>query len=166
MANRIRKPIKNNTHIESFYKKYDFEILVLGLLTLGFFLLWEKWKIKTIFWNFVTYVANFVVVIIRNFAVKFGVVISKVETSDIIGIALIFIAFLLIMNRARMRIIRSHPSLISCPKCKGDLHRSHRKTKHKILAMFLLCVIRRYKCRKCSFDGTAMIGREKVNRHS
>ena len=165
MANKIRKRIKNNNHIESFYKKYDFEILVLGLLTLGFFLLWEKWKIKTIFWNFVTYIANSIVVIIRNLAVKFGNVISKVETSDIIGIALILVAFLLILNRARMRIIRSHPNLISCPKCKGDLHRSHRKTKHKILAVFLLCVIKNYKCRKCSFDGIAMISGE-VNKHS
>ena len=159
MANRIRKRIKNKIHIESFYKKYNFEILVLGLLTLGFFLLWEKWKIKNIFWNFVTSIANFIVVTIRNIAVKFGNVISKVETSDIIGIVLILAAFLLILNRARMRIIRSHPSLISCPKCKGDLHRSHRKIKHKILAVFLLCVIKRYKCRKCSFDGVAMIGR-------
>ena len=48
------------------------------------------------------------------------------------------------------------PKLV-CPKCKGDLHRSHRKTKHKIFAVFLLCVIKRYKCRKCSFDGVAMI---------
>ena len=157
MANRIRKRIKNNNHIESFYKKYDFEILVLGLLTLGFFLLWENWKIKTIFWNFVTSIANFLVVTIRNIAVKFGNVFSKVETSDIIGISLILAAFLLILNRTRMRIIRGHPNLISCPKCKGDLHRSHRKTKHKILAVFLLCVIKRYKCRKCSFDGIAMI---------
>ena len=164
MANRIRKRIKNNNHIESFYKKYDFEILVLGLLTLGFFLLWEKWKIKTIFWNFVTSIANFLVVTIRNIAVKFGNVISKVETSDIIGIVLILAAFLLSLNRARIRIIRSHPNLISCPKCKGDLHRSHRKTKHKILAVFLLCVIKRYKCRKCSFDGIAMI--EGGNKHS
>ena len=165
MANRIKKRIKNNNYFESFYKKYDFEILVLGLLTLGFFLLWEKWKIKNIFWNFVTSIANFIVVMIRNIAVIFGNIISRVETSDIIGIVLILAAFLLILNRARMRIIKSHPSLISCPKCKGDLHRSHRKTKHKILAVFLLCVIKRYKCRKCSFDGIAMVG-EKVNRHS
>ena len=157
MANRIKKRIKNNNHIESFYKKYDFEMLVLGLLTLGFFLLWEKWKIKTIFWNFVTSIANFIVVTIRNIAVKFGNVISKVETSDIIGIVLILAAFLLILNRARIRIIRRHPKLISCPKCKGDLQRSHRKTKYKILAVFFLCVIKRYKCRKCSFDGVAMI---------
>ena len=165
MANRIRKRIKNNNHIESFFKKYDFEMLVLGLLTLGFFLLWEKWKIKTIFWSFITSIANSIVVTIRNVAVKFGNVISKVETSDIIGIVLILAAFLLILNRTRMRIIRSHPNLISCPKCKGDLHRSHRKTKHKILAVFLFCVIKQYKCRKCSFDGIAMIG-GKVNRHS
>ena len=165
MANRIRKRIKNNTHIESFYKKYNFEILILGLLTLGFFLLWEKWKIKIIFWSFITSIANSIVVTIRNVAVKFGNVISKVETSDIIGIVLILAAFLLSLNRTRMRIIKSHPNLISCPKCKGDLHRSHRKTKHKIFAVFLLCVIKRYKCRKCSFDGVAMIG-AKVNRHS
>ena len=158
MANRIRKRIKNNTHIESFYKKYNFEVLVLGLLTLGFFLLWEKLKIKTIFWSLITSIANSVVVTTRNVAVKFGNVISKVETSDIIGIVLILSAFLLILNRTRMRIIKSHPNLISCPKCKGDLHRSHRKIKHKIFAVFLLCVIKRYKCRKCSFDGIAMIG--------
>ena len=43
---RKRKRIKENRI--PYYQEYNFEILVLGLFALGFFLLWEKWHIKSI----------------------------------------------------------------------------------------------------------------------
>ena len=152
---RKRKRIKNNN--KSFYKDYNFEILVLGLFALGFFLLWEKWKIKSIFWRFVTDTTRIIVTFIRDVSVSIGNVVSGVETSDLIGIVLIMVAFILVLNRARIRIITHHPNLLSCPQCEGDLRRTHRKIKHRIQEFFLLCKIKRYRCRKCSFDGVAMI---------
>ena len=154
LSERKRKRITKTK--KSFYRKYDFELIVLGLLLLGFFLLWERWQIKSIAWDFITNAARTSVNLIRDIAVRIGAVISKMETSDLIGIVLILIALILIMNRTRLRIIQSHPRLSSCSLCEGGLRQTHRKMKHKLLEILLFCKVKRYSCRKCSFDGIAM----------
>ena len=159
LSERKRKSITKTK--KYFYRKYDFELIVLGLLLLGFFLLWERWQIKLIIWDFITKAARTSVNLIRDIAVRIGTVISKVETSDLIGIALILIALILIMNRTRLRIIQSHPSLSSCSLCEGGLRQTHRKMKHKLLEILLFCKVKRYSCRKCSFDGIAIVTTEK-----
>ena len=152
---RKRKRIKEDKI--TYYQEYNFEILVLGLFGLGFFLLWEKWNIKSIAWRTVTYAALRITTFLRDISVRAGEIISGVETSDIIGIVLILIALVLVLNRARNRIIDHHPNLSSCPKCDTDLRRTHRKLKHKIQGWFLICRIKRFKCKSCPFDGIAMV---------
>ena len=161
MADRIRKRVKKNKKTESFYRKYDFEILILGLFIMGFFLLWEPWQIKSIVWDFITKTARTGVILIRDIAVGLGTIISGVEISDLVGIALILIALILVINRARIRFIKSHLNISSCPQCEGGLHQTHRKMKHKLLEVLLFCKVKRYSCRKCSFDGIAMVTTEK-----
>ena len=161
MGQRKRKRKRNNR--KSIYKEYNFEMLVLGLFTLGFFFLWEKWNIKSITWGAITTSTVRIVTFIRNVSVRVGEIVSAVETSDIIGIVLILIALILVLNRSRLRIITYYPTLSSCPQCEGDLRRTHRKIKHKIQEFILFCKIKRYRCRKCSFDGVTMIsGRTSV----
>ena len=116
MSERKQKKITKTKKF--FHRKYNFELFVLGLLLLGFFLLWERWEIKLIILNFITKAARTSVNLIRDIAVRIGTVISKMETSDLIGITLILIALILIMNRTRLRIIQSHPSLSSCSLCE------------------------------------------------
>ena len=159
MSERKRKRITKTK--KSFYRKYDFELIVLGLLLLGFFLLWEPWHIKSIVWNFITKTARTGVILIRDIAVGLGTIISGVEISDLVGIALILIALILVINRARIRFIKSHLNISSCPQCEGGLHQTHRKMKHKLLEVLLFCKVKRYSCRKCSFDGIAMVTTEK-----
>ena len=154
MSERKRKRITKTK--KSFYRKYNFELFVLGLLLLGFFLLWERWEIKLIILDFITKAARTSVNLIRDIAVRIGTVISKVETSDLIGMMLILIAVILVLNRARLRIINSHPSLSSCSKCEGDLRRTQRKIKHKFLEFLLFCKVKRYTCRKCSAEEVEM----------
>mgnify|MGYP003726360489 CR=1 FL=1 len=150
LSERKRKRIFKTK--KSFYQNYNFEFLVFGLLLLGFFLLWERWNIKSIVWYFITNTARIVVNYISDIAVQIGTTISKVETSDLIGIILILIAVILILNRTRLRIINSHPSLSSCSKCEGGLRRTQRKIKHKFLEFLLFCKVKRYTCRKCSAE--------------
>jgi hypothetical protein len=152
---RKRKRIKSDG--KTFYQEYNFEILILGLFTLGFFLLWEKWNIKSLVWSSITSIALFVITFLRNVSVRIGSLLSGVETSDLIGIILILIAIALVLNRTRLRIIERHPNLTSCPKCDAGLRRVHRKTKHIIQGFVFFCKIKRFKCRSCSFDGVAMI---------
>ena len=152
---RKRKRIKSDG--KTFYQEYNFEILVLGLFALGFFLLWEKWNIKSLVWSTFTNIVLSSVTIIRDISVRAGKIFSGVETSDLIGIILILVAIVLVLNRTRIRIIDRHPNLTSCPKCDAGLRRVHRKTKHIMQGFVFLCKIKRFKCRSCSFDGVAMI---------
>ncbi len=152
---RKRKRIINDG--KTFIEEYNFEILVLGLFALGFFLLWEDWNIKSLVWKGITRTALLVITFLRNVSVKIGNLLSGVETSDLIGIILILIATILVLNRARLRTIERHPNLVSCPKCDSGLRRVHRRTKHKIQSWFYLCKFKRFKCKSCSFDGVAMI---------
>ena len=152
---RKRKRIKSDS--KTFFREYNFEILVLGLFTLGFFLLWEKWNIKTFVWRSTTSIVLSVVTFIRDISVRVGNLISGVETSDLIGIILILIGIILILHRARNRIVDNHPNLTSCPKCDAGLRRVHRKTNHIIQGFVIFCKIKRFKCKSCSFDGVAMI---------
>ena len=154
LSERKRKRIFKTK--KSFYRNYNFELIVTGLLLLGFFLLWERWHIKSIVWDLITNTARIVVNYIRDIAVQIGETISKVETSDLIGIILILVAVFLIINRTRLRIINSHPSLSSCFKCEEDLRRIQRKIGHKLLERLLFCKIKRYKCRTCSFEEIEM----------
>ena len=157
LGQRTRKRKRITKDKINYYQEYNFEILVLGLFALGFFLLWEKWHIKSIAWGAITYSTLRITIILRDISVRAGEIISGVETSDIIGIVLILIALVLVLNRARNRIIDNHPNLSSCPKCDTDLRRTHRKLKHKIQGWFLICRIKRFKCKSCPFDGIAMV---------
>ena len=142
MSERKQKKITKTK--KSFYRKNNFELFVLGLLLLGFFLLWERWKIKSIVWGFITKAARTSGNLIRDISVRIFAFISKVETSDLIGIALILTALILIINRTRLRIIQSHPSLSSCSLCEGGLRQTHRKMKHKLLEILLFSKVKCY----------------------
>ena len=159
MSERKQKKITKTKKF--FHRKYNFELFVLGLLLLGFFLLWERWEIKLIILNFITKSARTSVNLIRDIAVQIGTTIATVETSDLIGIILILVAVILILNRTRLRIIQSHPSLSSCSLCEGGLRQTHRKMKHKLLEILLFCKVKCYSCRKCSFKGIALTIKKK-----
>ena len=79
---RKRKRIKENRM--TYYQEYNFEILVLGLFAVGFFLLWEKWNIKSIAWEVITRSTLSIATLLRNISDRIREIISGVETSDII----------------------------------------------------------------------------------
>ena len=157
MSKRVRKRKLLNKRGNSFFEEYNFEILVFGLLSVGFFLLWEDWNIKSVTWNIITHTVRIIITFIRDISVNIGNIISGVETSDIIGIVLILTAFTLIINRARLRIIRNHPEISSCPNCNDDLRRTHRRKRHRAIGLIVNRKIKRYKCKSCSFDGVSMV---------
>ena len=157
LSKRNRKRKRKKNFGKTIFQEYNFEFIVLGLFTLGFFLLWEKWNIKSLVWTNITKTILNVITFLRNVSVRIGSLISGVETSDFIGIILILIGIILVLNRSRTRTIERHPILKSCPKCDSGLRRTHRKTKHKIQSWFYYCKIKRFKCNSCSFDGIAMV---------
>ena len=66
MVSRVRKRKTLNKRGNSFFEEYNFEILVFGLLSVGFFLLWEDWNIKSVTWSIITNIVRVVVTFIES----------------------------------------------------------------------------------------------------
>ena len=115
-----------------FYQEYNFEITVVILITLGVFLLIEDLEIKHYLYEFLKIIfftiGNFIK-LIRDGTIF---IINKFEISDLVGISLILLAFFLIANRWRERMIERYSVLNNCPNCNGDLQRIKRDFNQKV----------------------------------
>ncbi|MFQ6604085.1 MAG: hypothetical protein ACE5D8_00880 [Fidelibacterota bacterium] len=146
-------------HGKSLWEEFRTEFFIAFLFLLGVFLLVEEMEIKqTIFLTFKTaiqWVAREI-----NAAARFvAALIQEVETSDIVGLILIFIAIALMGGRLRQKIIHRYEHLYSCPQCGDELHRIHRRLWHKILQLVLFIRVKHYTCKKCDFHGIQILDR-------
>ncbi len=137
----------------SWWQEYRFEISVLVLLALGIFLLVEKMEIKAFLFRQLRRVILGTATTISSLANRMFGLLMEVETSDIVGIILILIAMGMIFYRLRSRFISRHGPLRSCLKCGSDMHRIHRRFRHRILGIILWADVRYYSCKKCTFKG-------------
>ena len=162
MAIKQRKGIKKLKQ-RSFFREYDYEILIVSLFLLGIFLLVEELEIKTYLYR-----------IIRWFLFSLGDIIKIIrdsilllfkdknyELSDIVGVFLILFALNLAAKRWRDREIRRSPSLNECPKCGEKLQRIQRTFKQKIVSKIYFAQIKNYMCKSCNFNGMKMINKNK-----
>jgi len=136
--------------VASFLSRFWFELLALGLLALGVFLLVEQLEIKVMMFR-----ALMVCVGAVGHAVSdlWNLIVS-VRKSNLVGITLILVATFMIIHRLRWRAIHRHqklPLAKECPQCRGDLHRAERLLIDRLLELMLRVRIRHYSCGKCSF---------------
>ena len=122
-----------DSKVRSFFQEYSFEFIVIGLFGLGVFLLMEKMSIKSYIGKFFVTIVKGIIDFISTLFETVTNYLSQIETSDIVGILLIFASFVLVYMRIRFRIIQRHAYLPECPSCGGDLRRIHRHPKYKIL---------------------------------
>lgn len=140
-------------HKESFWSEFRFEIFIAFLFLLGVFLLVEQMEIKVTLFHWITYSLRSMAKGIYGLASRIRDLMIQVETSDIVGIVLIITAVILLALRFRKKIIYRYSQLYSCPDCKGELRRTHRTMKHKILEFILFVRIKHYHCKQCSYSG-------------
>jgi len=79
--------------------------------------------------------------------------------SDLVGIALILAAAILVACKLRLRAIRRHPRLPQCPRCSAALQRVRGGLIRRLLALALWVRIRHYSCDECGFRATVWSGR-------
>jgi len=140
--------------VVSLAKRFWFELVALGLLSLGVFLLVEKLEIKAIIWRTLVNWAGVVGDAGLNLWNRIVYVFQNVKQSNLVGIALILIAIVMIALSMRRRAILRHsspPLAKECPECREDLYRMQRRLTDRLLEFFLRIRIRRYSCSKCSF---------------
>ena len=136
-----------------FYQEYNFEITVVILIALGIFLLVEELEIKHYLYEFIKVIlftiGNFIK-LIRDGSIF---IIDKFEISDLVGISLILLAFFLITNRWRERMIERYSVLNNCPNCNGDLQRIKRDFNQKVTGIIYYLNVKNYRCKKCNYKG-------------
>lgn len=152
-----RKSHRRRNH--SWWQEYRYEISVVTLLALGIFLLVEKLEIKAFIFHQLRRLILGTGTTISSLANRTFALLQEVETSDIVGIILILIALGMIYYRLRNRYIQRHGPLRSCLKCGSDMHRIHRRLRHRILGVILWADVRYYSCKKCTFKGVRIAPR-------
>ena len=142
--------------IISIFKKYHFEFLIASLVLLGSFLLLEDFEIKKSLKNFSIQIYEGIKYIIFLSLDSIFKYIMKIESSDIIGLILIFSAIILIFLRWRNGLIYQYSSSEFCFNCKGKLQRVRRKIKIKIFAFFMRLKVKKYQCKNCKLHSYKM----------
>ena len=140
-----------------FYQEYNFEITVVVLIALGVFLLVEELEIKHYLYEFIKIIfftiGNFIK-LIRDGSIF---IIDKFEISDLVGISLILLAFFLIANRWRERMIERYSLLNYCPNCNGDLQRIKRDFNQKVIGIIYYLTVKNYHCNTCNYTGFKLV---------
>ena len=160
MAIKERKGIKK-TKYHSFIKEYDYEILIVVLISLGVFLLVEDLEIKHYMYLglrwFLFSIGDIIKIIRDNVIFLFQKDIF--ELSDLVGISLILLALHLAAKRWRDREIERYPDIKECPNCGGKLQRIQRTPKQKIISFLYVVQLKNYTCKSCTFTGIKMLKR-------
>ena len=147
-----RKERASKKSIIPIIKKYYFELLITILILLGLFLLLEDFELKKLLQSSFIQMyekMKYIVFNIYNSTFEF---ILKIETSDIIGLILIFSAILLIFLRWRNNLIYNYASSQFCVNCKGKLQRVKKNVKIRVLALFARLKVKKYQCKDCKFQ--------------
>lgn len=142
-----RKKIRRSKKL--ILKKYSFEFLILFLIISGIFLLVEKMEIKSTFIYYIKLVFNSIIQFLQSIASVLSEFVKTREGSDIIGMGLLFTAFLLIYFRYRKMALTEWNSGENCLECETKMVRKRKEAIHRILSKLLILKVRHYFCEKC-----------------
>lgn len=154
MPERKKKVRRRSKRFKTtFFSAYRQEILIGVIFLMGIFLIVEDMDIKVIVYNSIVSAAQGINRLFNKGLQGIIHFFTSVESSDIVGYILIFVAFLLYVYALRNRTIERYSELYECPECGSDLNRVHRTTFQKSAGAILRLKIRRYRCKSCDFDG-------------
>ena len=138
--------------VKDFLKNYRVELIAIGFVILGVFLILEQYEIReTILFVLLQLFAGiaFIIRFVVDYVIDFTL-------SDLTGWLLVFSAIIFVLWRARWRVIQS-PRFASriCPNCHGPLRRAHRTRLDHVLAKVLILPLIRYRCKnpECKWTG-------------
>jgi len=148
---KIKRRIKRNKQLS--FIKYKTEYTIIFLLLSGTFLLKEDLEIKSILKEKLLSLYTSVQDVIIKLIYYFRTLIYNVEFSDIIGLILILIAFIMFMSRIKNHLINNNMFLYECMDCGSSIKRIHSELHHKILSFVFRLKVKHYQCTKCNFSG-------------
>ena len=135
-------------------RTYKFEIIWLIVVALGIFLIFERMSIRNSLIAWLRRVAAGTLHGVGHLDETAAAFLARTTLSDVLGYVLVLGALVAIFLRVRWRIMRT-PALavLRCPKCKGGLHRTHRRRLDHLIGLFV--PVRRYRCsnNQCRWGG-------------
>lgn len=145
---------RQESQLRRFLRAYWFEILWLTIVALGVFLIFERMRIRSTLFGWLNRASTALLHGAGHLDEQANAFLAQTSLSDAIGYALILGALLAIFLRLRWRMMRS-PALtvLRCPKCDSNLHRTHRRTIDRLICLFV--PVRRYRCAngQCRWKG-------------
>ncbi len=142
--------------MKKFFKEFRTEIIVIGLLVIGFGLLASSFSIrKGIQQTTFSIIRQTGPALKRAFDSVINYILS-LSILDIVGWILILAGILYIYGRIRYR-YRHNPRWEAsiCPRCESSIKRVHRNLIDRLLAKTLMPTARRYRCTnpECNWGG-------------
>ncbi len=137
-----------------FLRTYPVEIIAALAVSLGLFLLLEQMNIRASVYRWISAGTQNVLHVFGHLSDSVALASDRLTVSDVLGLILILAAMVAIFLRVRWRLIRT-PSLTTllCPRCRGSIHRVHRRLGDRMISWFVL--VHRYRCsnRECRWSG-------------
>jgi ABC-type multidrug transport system fused ATPase/permease subunit len=142
--------------MKKYFKEYRVEIVIVLLILVGIFLLFERLDLKSLLASGFQLLWTSLKNLLSLIRIGVNFYIFNLSLSDFIGWILLFLAVALAVGVSRYRFSHSPTFQATvCPKCGGDLHRVHRKYFDRLLSRTLLPHARRYRCAspECRWTG-------------
>jgi predicted RNA-binding Zn-ribbon protein involved in translation (DUF1610 family) len=130
------------------------EILVAVLAMLAIFLLVEQMDIRQTLFSWLRSGVAGLEALLGNLGQGLTRFVRNTTLSDLVAYLLLVAVIVLVGWRTRYRLL-TNPRLseLRCPRCGGELHRIHRRWRHRVLNLVL--PVRRYRCadQSCGWQG-------------
>jgi hypothetical protein len=130
------------------------EVFIVAVVALAVFLLVERLEIRQTLLAWARRGYGAVRYLLGGVLRGLDAAVQRATLSDLIGFALLAIALVVVTWRIRWRLLRSpRYAARTCPRCGGDLHRTHRRRRDRIVNLYV--PVRRYRCknRDCRWHG-------------
>jgi len=145
---RKRKQAKKNNE-QSLFQKYNFELTLLFMFSIGVFLIIEDMEISATLFSFfknLIFLFADTIKLLRDILYKY---LKDFEFSDIVGAGLILLCLFLLSIRWRVKLLNKFEKKIDCPKCKKRLKRIPKKMYYRLLSFIMKLRIYYYQCGEC-----------------
>jgi len=157
---------RSRRHVSPFVRllqTYWVEILIgLGLM-LAIFLFFERLNIRASIFAWLARLDDALMSFVDRAIATLGYLRATLGLSELLALPLFLIVLVAVVWRVRWRLQRI-PSLVSltCPRCGGRIHRSHRHASDRLISLFV--PVRRYRCtaKECRWHGRRVeaVGRQ------
>lgn len=152
---RKRAPSRRlRSRVGRFWRNWRVEVIIALLVLLAIFLLAERMNIRQTLYSWVVNLLAGLNSLMASLVQSLSGFLLGTSVSDLVAYLLLALVAGLVIWRTRSRLL-SEPRFTTtkCPRCGSALHRIHRRSRDRLINLFV--PVRRYQCqdRDCHWKG-------------